>query len=155
MATSAVPDAIDALVEILGGAPGMTGVLIVDGPPAVNFSDRERIYVGHDREGESAADISQSFAGAGARTRDEEFSIACYAEVRYGDKNMARRRSRVFDLLAAVENALRATDANPDAPTLNGTVQWAHLTAGTLVQSQTGDGAVAGLSFTVTCRARI
>jgi hypothetical protein len=155
MATSAVPDAIDALVEILGGAPGMTGVLVVDGPPAVNLSDRERIYVGHDPGGENAVEISQGFASAGARTRDEDFTIACYAEVRYGDKNMARRRSRVFELLAAVENALRATDAAPEAPTLNGTVQWAHLTAGTLVQSQTGNGALAGLSFAVTCRARI
>jgi hypothetical protein len=37
---------------------------------------------------------------------------------------------------------------------LNGTVLWAHLTAGDLTQIQ-GDGSAAGLVFTVTCQARI
>jgi len=60
----------------------------------------------------------------------------------------------VFTLVAAVETALRATDAAPTAPTLNGAVLWAHLTTGNLQQVQS-EGAVAGLAFTVTCRARI
>jgi hypothetical protein len=37
---------------------------------------------------------------------------------------------------------------------LNGTVLWAHLTTGNLQQVQS-EGAVAGLAFTVACRARI
>jgi hypothetical protein len=99
--------------------------------------------------------MEQSFNAAGARTRDEDFSIACYAEVRSGDRGMALRRADVFTLLAQVEEALRATDVAPTAPTLNNVVLWAHLTAGSLTQEQTGDGALAGLSFTVSCRARI
>jgi hypothetical protein len=155
MATSAVPAAIDALLAILRAAPGLSEVLFVDGPAAVNLTDRHRIYVGWSPGAEQSVDIVQGFAGAGARTRDEDFSIACYAETWAGDEDMALRRTRVFELLAAVEVALRATDAAPEAPTLNGTVQWAHLTAGSLVQEQNSDGALAGLSFTVTCRARI
>lgn len=155
MATSAVPAAIDALVEIVGAAPGMTEVLVVDGPPAVNLTTRERIYIGYSPGAENSAEIVQSFASAGARTRDEDFSIPGYIEVRWGDTNMSRRRSRAFALLAVVEKALRATDANPTAPTLNGTVLWTGLTAGTLLQTQEDTGALAGLTFTVTCRARI
>ena len=64
------------------------------------------------------------------------------------------RRTRVFELVAAVETALRATDAATTASTLNNTVLWSHLTAGDLSQWQS-DGANAGLAFTITCRARI
>lgn len=155
MATSAVPAAVDALFEILDGSAALAGVLVVDGPPKVNFTDKERIYIGHSPGVEQAVDIQQNFASAGARTRDENFSIACYAEVWSGDTDMRLRRHRVFALLAAVEDALRATAANPTAPTLNGTVQWASLTVGSLSQAQDPDGCLAGVTFTVTCRARI
>lgn len=98
--------------------------------------------------------LTQDFNAAGARTRDEAFQISCYAESRAGDKEMALRRAKVFELVGAVEEALRATDVAPTAPTLNGTVLWAHLTAGNLQQVQS-EGAIAGLAFTVSCRARI
>ncbi|MEU0831296.1 hypothetical protein [Streptomyces sp. NPDC005969] len=155
MATSAVPAAIDALLAILRAAPALAEVRIVDGPPSVNLTERHRIYVGWSPGAEQAVDITQGFASAGARTRDEDFSIACYAETRAGDKDMTLRRTMAFQLLAAVEDSLRATNDAPTAPTLSGTVQWAHLTAGSLVQEQSDAGALAGLSFTVTCRARI
>ncbi|WP_030975129.1 hypothetical protein [Streptomyces sp. NRRL S-1824] len=155
MATSAVPAAVDALLAILRAAPALAEVRIVDGPPSVNLTERHRIYVGWSPGAEQAVDITQNFASAGARTRDEDFGIACYAETRTGDKDMTLRRAKAFELLAAVEGALRATNDAPTAPTLSGTVQWAHLTAGSLVQEQSDGGALAGLSFTVTCRARI
>ncbi|MER7806166.1 hypothetical protein [Streptomyces sp900116325] len=155
MATSAAGAAIDALLAILRAAPALADAYIVDGPPAVNLTDRHRIYIGWAPGAEQAAEIAQDFASAGARTRDEDFSIACYAESRAGDKEMALRRTKVFELMAAVEVALRATNEAPEAPTLNGTVQWAHLTAGSLVQEQGSDGSLAGLAFTVRCRARI
>lgn len=154
MATSRVPAAVDALLAILRAAPALADVHIADGPSAVNLTDRHRIYVGWQPAGEAAVALTQDFASAGARTRDEAFGIACYAESRGGDKDMAARRSRVFELVAAVETALRATDAAPTAPTLNGSVQWAHITAGNLTQLQ-DQGALAGLDFTITCRARI
>lgn len=155
MTTSAVPAAVDALLAILRAAPALAEVRIIDGPPSVNLTERHRIYVGWSPGAEQSVDIQQSFASAGARRRDEDASIACYAETRAGDTDMSLRRTKVFELLAAVEVALRATDAAPEAPTLNGTVQWAHLSAGSLVQEQNSDGALAGLAFTVTCRARI
>jgi hypothetical protein len=155
MATSAVPAAVDALLTILRAAPGLADARLLDGPPSNNLTERRRIYVGWQPGGEAAVALTQAFASAGARQRDEDFDIACYAEVRGGDKDMARQRAAVFVLVAEVETALRATDAAPDAPTLNGTVLWAHLTTGDLTQVQDANGPLAGLGFTVSCRARI
>ncbi|MGP4048780.1 hypothetical protein [Streptomyces sp. 2A115] len=154
MATSRVPAAVAALLAILRARPALAEVRIVDGPASTNLTDRDRIHVGWQPGAEAAVDLQQRFASAGARTRDEDFEIAGYAESRAGDKDMSLRRARVFELVGEIETALRATDAAPTAPTLNGTVLWAHLTTGNLLQAQT-EGAVAGLAFTVSCRARI
>lgn len=154
MMTSRVPAAVDALVAILTAAPNLAEVSVVDGPPTVNLSSRQAVYVGWQPGGEAAVSLEQSFASAGARTRDEAFAITGYAETRSGDTDMAERRREVFALLGEIETALRATDAAPEAPTLNGAVQWAHVTAGDLTQTQ-AEGSLAGLAFTVACRARI
>ncbi|MFJ6348666.1 hypothetical protein ACIQKB_04215 [Streptomyces sp. NPDC092046] len=158
MATSRVPAAVAALLNILRAAPDLNDpdspVRIVDGPSAVNFSERDIIYVGWQPSGESAVSIQQTFNGAGARTRDEDFVIAGYIESRAGDKDASLRRDRVFEMLGVIEMELRASNTFPEAPTLNGTVQWAHLTAGDLHQEQK-DGSLAGLNFSVSCFARI
>ncbi|MET9957035.1 hypothetical protein ABZ135_36545 [Streptomyces sp. NPDC006339] len=155
MATSRVPAAVDALLAVLGAAPALAEVLIVDGPPHNNLTGAERIYVGWQPSDSAAVSLTQDFNGAGARTRDEDFVISCYAEVWSGITDMQPQRARVFELVGVVEDALRATNAAPEAPTLGGTVLWSHLTAGDLMQDQTTDGARAGLSFQVACRARI
>ncbi|MFB6424643.1 hypothetical protein ACFCXC_14805 [Streptomyces microflavus] len=154
MATSAVPAVIDALLNILEATPELEGVAVVDGPPGVNFTERRRIYVGYSPGSDQAAEVQQSFANAGARSRNEDGLIACYAEARGGDKEMRLRRNQVYELLAIVENALRGTDVAPEAPTLNGAVLWSEVTTGSLVQGQ-DSGAQAGLAFTVAYRARI
>ncbi len=154
MATSRVPAAIDALLTILRASPALSAVSIMDGPPTTNLSDLDHIFVGYQPGAEAAVQLTQDFNSAGARTRDEDFGIACYAESRSGDTDMQARRARCFALVAAVEEALRATGAAPTAPTLNSTVLWAHLTTGNLLQGQAA-GAQAGVEFTVACRARI
>ncbi|MFH8627755.1 hypothetical protein ACH4A8_38710 [Streptomyces vietnamensis] len=155
MVTSRVPAAVAALLDILRAAPSLAdSVHIEDGPTAVNLTDNDRVYVGWQPNSEAAVNLQQDFNAAGARTRDESFIINCYAESRAGDKDMSLRRNRVFEILAVVEDALRATDAAPTAPTLNGTVLWAHLTAGDLHQEQR-EGSIAGLNFQVSCFARL
>ena len=156
MATSAVPAAITALLTALRAAPELAEVRIIDGPPpSTNLSEGDRLYVGWSPGAEQAAEIQQVFAGAGARTRDEDATLSCYIETREGAGDMAWCRNHVFDLLAVVEYLLRATDGNPTAPTLGGVVLWSELTAGSLIQEQGPDGAYAGLGFTVAYRARI
>lgn len=154
MATSRVPAAVAALLTILRAAPALEGVRIIDGPEPTNLTAKDMVFVGWSPYAEAAVGLTQNFNAAGARTRDEDFQISCYAESRSGDKDMSLRRNRVFELVAVVEAALRATNDAPVAPTLNGTVLWAHLTAGNLQQVQS-EGALAGLAFTVSCRARI
>lgn len=154
MQTSRVPAALAAFLEILRAAPALANVRTVDGPESINATDRDVLLIGWQPGADAAVALSQEFNAAGARTRNEDFEIACYAESRRGDKDMALRRNRVFEMVGAVEQALRATDDQPEAPTLNGTVLWAHLTAGNLQQVQ-AEGVVAGLAFTVSCRARI
>jgi hypothetical protein len=138
MMTSRVPAAVDALLAILQAAPALAEVAIVDGPVGVNLTQLQRIHVGWQPGADSAVTLEQSFNAAGARTRNEAFSISCYAEARAGDTDMQARRTEVFALVGSVETALRATNTAPTAPTLNGTVLWAHLTAGDLTQLQAG-----------------
>ncbi|MGW8387546.1 hypothetical protein ACWGMW_03070 [Streptomyces albidoflavus] len=154
--TSRVPEAVDALLDILSTAPALEAVRVVDGPLPVDVnSDPMALYIGYSRDGDQAVSLQQSFAGAGARTRDEEFSIACLAVARGGDKDMVLYRRKVFEMVAVVEAVLRATNSDPTAPTLGGTVLWSELTAGGLTQDQDPDGPRATLAFTVSCRARI
>ncbi|MFD5875705.1 hypothetical protein [Streptomyces sp. NPDC060322] len=156
MATSAAHAAINALVGRFETALSLDEVRVIDGPPpSTNFSEPDRLYVGWAPGAEQAAELQQSFASAGARRRDEDGAVSCYLEARSGDEDMALCRARVFELLASVEDELRATNAAPDAPTLGGTVLWSELTAGSLIQENGPDGALAGLVFTVAYRARI
>ncbi|MCX4576528.1 hypothetical protein OHB41_25815 [Streptomyces sp. NBC_01571] len=154
MQTSRVPAAIDALLAILQARSALEDVAVVDGPASVNLTQRRRIHIGWSPNAEQAVEIQQQFNAAGARTRDEAFSITCYAESRGGDKDMSFRRSDAFDLIGEVEQAMRASDSNPTAPTLNGSVLWAELTTGNVLQD-TAEGALVGVVFAVTCRARI
>lgn len=154
MMTSRVPAAVDALLTILRARPALADVAIVDGPSPVNLSQLRRLYVGWAPGADAAVALQQQFNGAGARTRDEVFEISGYAEARAGDRNMKARRDEVFALVGEIEQALRATNEAPEAPTLNGTVLWAHLTAGDLLHDQS-EGSIAGLAWKVTCQARI
>lgn len=155
MPTSAVPAAVDALVDILDASEDLANAQVLDGPPTNDLTTEDVVFIGWQPGAETAVVLTQSFNAAGARTRDEAFDIAGYIESRAGDQSMRLRRARAYELLAAVETALRATTAAPTRPTLNGTVLWAELTAGNFVQAQTQDGPVAGIAFTVSCRARI
>lgn len=155
MATSAVPGAMTALLAVLRAAPALSDVQVIDGPPTTDMADPDIIAVGWSPEGDQSAQLVQTFNAAGARTRDEDFEITGYIDCWRGDQEFSTVRARAFTLLAVVETAIRASGADPTAPTLNGAVMWAHLTGGVLRQSFTDQGTRAALSFTVTCHARI
>lgn len=155
MATSRVPAAIDALLEILGNAAGLSGVEVIDGPPTGDMSATEFVAVGWQPDSDESALLAQTFAYAGARTRDEQFSISCWIDTWTGDSDVRSRRVRAFELLGVIETAIRASGANPEAPTLDGAVLWSEFTAGVLKQANTDQGVRAGIAFSVGCRARI
>jgi len=156
MATSALPGAIDALLSILQARPEFqTGIAITDGPPENDVATEDLLVIGWSPEGDQAAQLTQEFAYAGARTRNEDLAIAGVIDCWTGDDGFAALRARLFDIFGVIELALRASAGTPEAPTLNGTVLWAHLTAGGLRQYFTDQGSRAALGFTVSCRARI
>ncbi|MFG3426139.1 hypothetical protein [Streptomyces californicus] len=156
MQTTAVPRAIAALLQILQEDPALADALVMDGPPAQDLSASDLVVVGWTPGGDEAiAESTQDFAYAGARTRDEEFTLSGWAESWTGEQDFAARRARAYDLLAVIERALRATAAQPEAPTLLGTVQWAHLTGHRLQQLLTDQGARVGIAWTISCRARL
>lgn len=155
MATSAVPGAITALLEILRADAGLSGVQVLDGPPVGDMADQDYVAVGWQPEADESVQIVQDFNAAGARTRDEDFAILCWIDTWTGDSDVSARRVRAFGLLAVIETAIRASGVNPAAPTLNGAVLWAHLTSASLKQANTDQGVRAGIAFAVTCRARI
>jgi hypothetical protein len=155
MATSAVPGAMTALLAILRAAPALSGVQVIDGPPTTDMADPDIVAVGWAPDDGQSAQLVQAFNAAGARTRDEDFEITGYIDCWRGDHEFGTVRERAFALLAVIESAIRASGADPTAPTLNGAVMWAHLTAGVLRQSFTDQGTRAALTFTVTCHARI
>ncbi|WP_455360021.1 hypothetical protein [Streptomyces sp. SYSU K21746] len=155
MATSAVPAAINAILALLRAEAGLSGVQVIDGPPTLDMADSEIVVIGWQDGGEQAVEEIQQFAYAGARSRDSDFSIACWLDTWSGDNDIGVRRARAYELLAVVENALRASVAKPAAPALGGVVQWAHITRIVLRQDFNNDGVQASLAFTITCRARI
>lgn len=155
MATSRVPAAIDALLALWRSAPGLAGVQILDGPPVGDQADADYLSVGWSPTSDLAVEFAQDFNAAGARTRDEEFSIQCYLDTWTGDTDVATRRTRAFELLAVCEETIRASSSNPTAPTLNGAVLWAEIAAGSLMQANTDQGVRAAIPFTVACHARI
>ncbi|KIX78999.1 hypothetical protein SF23_03295 [Streptomyces sp. MBRL 10] len=152
MATSRAPAAVDAFLALLQAADGLRAVRVIDGPPTTNLTG-DWLSVGWQPGGENAVSLRQEFAHAGAYP-GRGLHDHCYAESRAGGTDVGARRRRVFEIVGEVETILRASDDRPEAPTLNGTVLWAHLTAGDLLQGQ-ADGALAGLDFTISCRARI
>jgi hypothetical protein len=153
--TSRVPAAVDALLSAFQTAPELAGVRVVDGPPTTDVSEQDLLFVGWQPDNDISVALTQTFAGASTRIRDETFDVGCYLESRSGDTDLKARRDRAFDLFAVVEQVLRGTQANPDAASLGGAVLWSQLTAGDFRQAQTEAGAQAGLEFTVACRARI
>ncbi|MCL6733291.1 hypothetical protein [Streptomyces neyagawaensis] len=155
MATSSLPAALTQFLTILRADAGLTGVEVLDGPPVSDQSASEYVSIGWQPDSEESASFVQNFNGAGARTRDEDLLIACYLFTWSGDTDITVVRARLFELLAVIENALRATNAAPTKPTINGAVLWAHIVRGHLQQAQSSQGARAGLAFTIAAHARI
>src|SRR5512146_374782 len=155
MDTSAIPATIDALVTILSGSTAMQAltqpngrtVKVIDGPPTEDIALDDFLAVGWSGSEDQGAESVQTFNSAGARTRDEDLVIAGVIDVWSGDDTFATVRTRAFQILGVLEAELRATNASPEAPTLNHTVLWAHLTRTQLRQYFTDQGARVALGF--------
>ncbi|MER7063960.1 hypothetical protein [Streptomyces albidoflavus] len=148
-----MPDVIDALVALFGAAPALAGVKVVDGPLVTNDPLPQAVFVGYDGdpEGEGqAADMSQEWAAIGQKARDESFTVTCAVAAWKGSTTVRPIRLRAFELLAAVEDALRADPAlGLSPPTV------VAFASGSLVQSQRQSGVEVRIPFQIAVKTRI
>lgn len=109
---SRVPEAIDGLIAVLT-TPLASVALLVDGPIVTDDPLQKAVGIGWDgnEDGDYAAtvDWGQTWAGLGAKRKDEKFGILGFVSVWNGDSTPAsvkQRRDEAFALLQLVETTL-------------------------------------------------
>lgn len=152
MTTSRAPAVIDALVALCGAAPGLSGVKVHDGPQPTSDPLKAVVCIGWDGDegNDEAVQSTQEWAGLGARSKDEALQVTCAAIAWHGSTTNKPVRDRAYELVAAVEDALRA---NPSLGFPPPTV--VALATGNAFQQQTGSGAQCRVVFTVAIKTRI
>lgn len=119
MSSSRAPAAVNALLSVLKAAPALAGVPVFDGPVATDdYSDA--LFIGYDGDthGERESVITdQQWAGLGAKKRTETITIICSAVAVSGDGTALDARTRVYNLMASVENTLRTDPSMAQTPT--------------------------------------
>ena len=155
MATSAVPEVIDALLTLARAS--LTDTLVFDGL-GVTDDPGNFLMIGvedPDTEGLAfSADVKQDWANANYTSRDETGEITCAALAwvgESGDEGSKVARDGAYAICASLEDAMRAN------PTLGlPTLLWTGFGSSTqLSQAQGVGGSSALLVFRINFRARI
>lgn len=160
MRTSAIPDAIDALVALAEANTDVgqvfDGVVIFDGPPPDDPSEQVYLCIGDTPDDDSPGVTGeQSFEALGGNSKNEAFTIYCTAISRSGDTNVKAERDRAFAVMGGLERLLRQGEPGSNAR-LGGVVQWAAIGGEeNYTAIQTSKGALVEVGFTIACRARI
>ncbi len=158
--TSRVPALIDYLVNLFANAAALgqatPPVTVYDGPPTTGLDAPLKLFVGladpDSTAAEPAAESAQDWSALGRRGRDETVTIHCCAEAWAGTDDMATVRTSATGIVAAVEQVMQA-----DTTQFGGNVLYPApgITAITLLQNNTQQGAVARVAFDLVFRARI
>lgn len=158
MATSAIPDAIDWLVDTCRADPALgtadPPVLVLDGLEVVDLSSPRILWVGvEDPDDPSTQGVTatQAWAGLGAMRKDETFQLSCCARAWSGDADTSAVRRTAFELFGAVEDIVRGS-AN-----LGGTVLLTlpGITNQRVRSASTKSGAITDVMFEIHAKARI
>jgi hypothetical protein len=146
--SSAVPDAIDALVQAFRTSPEFAGVTVWDGPEVSKAVPKEMLSVAFTGdENDSDVDSTAQPEGLGGSPDRETFTIRCAAAVLLGSTKVQDARRRAYELYSAA-GAVIARD-----PRLDGAVMRARLGTHTFKHGQTPSGAQALLVFGIDCDA--
>lgn len=142
---SRVPTAMAALTTALRGA----GLPVLGGPTVTGSPLTKVVTVGFtSADDTTTVEAAAVLEGLGVEPNREQFTIRCFASVASGSaSDMDAVLDGVYDLLAGVGDAI-ARDA-----TLMGEVLFAYISEHTLRQRQDSSGAIASISFGVTCDA--
>lgn len=137
---SSVPDVMDELLVVLPAWPDLSGWQFVDGPPVVEL-ENDVIAVGFNLTGD-AIEFRQNPSGmSGDR---ESYDIHGIASAYTGNEDeMSETRRRAFEAVKAIRAALK------ENLTVNGKAVRAKVTTGNYEPSQTTDGLVVDVRFTL------
>ena len=151
MATTALPNLIDAVVAALKAASSLSGVTIYDGIEIDSSDPLNWISIGHDgsEDGEViAANVRNEYKVLGAKSMYENGSLNCTLVSWTGDTNLSACRTSAYSLLSAVDTVIR-TD-----PSFGGVVLWSGLENHTPTYLQTNQGSGVQINFTIFYQAR-
>ena len=149
MLVSRFPTIIDGVLSTLKADANLTTVTISDGLPVTEDRYLDIILIGNSGDGEDtrAGTITQEYhdlAGIDS-TRDETIQIFCAVISQTGNVDVATTRSRAFELLGYVSNALRNNFTLAAAGVLR-----VELSSVEVNVEQFADGTAVRLPFTIT-----
>ena len=147
---SRVPELIDALVAALATDPGLSGVVVVDGPEVSEALAQDWLIVGWsgDPDGDfQAAQTVGGWSGLAATGREEQFQLTVAVIVTRGATDVRPARVRAYEIGGRLE-VLLAADPSVGLRSLEAAVEGSQL-----VQDQTDQGMQARLMLTVAGRA--
>jgi hypothetical protein len=151
VATTALPQVINAILTAFNASAGLTGVRIFDGPEIDASYPGDFIAVGHDgsEDGEvSVSNVTQSFEQLGNLKQFEDGTVDCWLATWDGGTSLSDRRARVATLLSAVDTAIR------DDVSLGGACIYSSLSNHQMSYIQANNGVAISVTFTIDYRAR-
>lgn len=152
--TSRAPAVIDALVALFEATPALDGVKVVDGPLVTGDPLHRAVFVGYDgdpdNDGGEAVTFSQEWASIGQKAKNETFTVQCAVAAWKGSTKVRPVRVLAYDLLAAVEDTLRADPSlGMPPPTI------VAFASGSLIQAQRKSGIECRIPFQIAVQTRI
>ena len=148
MSTSRLGAMIDALVIAIDAT---TVEAVFDGPPLTSVPPTEYVIVGGtDDPDDDAGEVTQTWAGLGAKAKDEAGQVTCAVLVGTGNDVVKAARDRALVIFGEIETALRAS---PDLAVL--VSGWSHTSDVRITQRRHENGLYARLTFTVSYKCRI
>lgn len=146
---SRIPELIDALMAQLTADPGLSGVVVVDGPEMSEAKSPDWLVVGFNGDPDGDFQAAQALGGWAslATGREEQMELTVAAIATRGETEVRAARQRVYEIGARLE-ALLAADPSVGLRSLEVAIE-----ASQLVQDQTDRGVQARLLLTVAGRA--
>ncbi|WP_326700204.1 hypothetical protein OG909_24720 [Streptomyces sp. NBC_01754] len=146
---SRIPELIDALMAQLTADPGLSGVVVVDGPEMSEAKSPDWLVVGFNGDPDGDFQAAQALGGWAslATGREEQIELTVAAIATRGETEVRAARQRVYEIGARLE-ALLAADPSVGLRSLEVAIE-----ASQLVQVQTDQGVQARLLLTVAGRA--
>ncbi|MFE9363684.1 hypothetical protein ACFYNN_12885 [Streptomyces sp. NPDC006978] len=146
---SRIPELIDALMAELTADPGLSGVVVVDGPEMSEAKSPDWLVVGFNGDPDGDFQAAQALGGWAslATGREEQMELTVAVIATRGETEVRAARQRVYEIGARLE-LLLAADPSVGLRSLEVAIE-----ASQLVQDQTDRGVQARLLLTVAGRA--